>query len=79
MNGAAFKGEIPLAVVGIVPCKVTSENGPIYPGDLLVSSSIPGYAMKGTNTDKMENAVLGKAIGTLSSNVGVIEILVTVR
>ena len=31
--------EIPLAIVGIVPCKVSAENGPIQPGDLLVSSS----------------------------------------
>ena len=31
--------KIPLAVVGVVPCKVTAENGPIQAGDLLVTSS----------------------------------------
>jgi len=41
----ALAEEIPLAIVGIVPCKVVAENGPIVPGDLLVMSSTPGYAM----------------------------------
>jgi len=36
----------PLALSGRVPCKVTTENGPIKPGDLLTTSSKPGYAMK---------------------------------
>ena len=31
---AEFDGEVPLAMVGIVPCKVTAENGPIREGDL---------------------------------------------
>jgi len=35
------KDEVPLAVVGIVPCKVSAENGPIHVGDLLITSS-PG-------------------------------------
>lgn len=34
--------EIPLAIVGIVPCKVSAENGAIRAGDLLVASSTPG-------------------------------------
>jgi hypothetical protein len=41
--------EIPMAIVGIVPCKVSAENGPISRGDLLVTSSTPGYAMRGTD------------------------------
>jgi hypothetical protein len=35
-----------LALSGRVPVKVTDENGPIVPGDMLTSSSTPGYAMK---------------------------------
>jgi hypothetical protein len=50
--------EIPLAIVGIVPCKVSAENGSIRPGDLLVSSSMPGHAMKGTDRSKMLGAVV---------------------
>jgi hypothetical protein len=52
--------EVPLAVVGIVPCKVTAENGAIQVGDLLVSSSTPGHAMKGTDRTRMLGAVVGK-------------------
>ena len=35
-----------LALTGRVPVKVTTENGPIKPGDLLTTSSTPGHAMK---------------------------------
>ncbi|WP_041585985.1 hypothetical protein [Terriglobus saanensis] len=47
---AHMKEEVPMAMTGIVPTKVSTENGPIKPGDLLVTSSKPGYAMKGTHT-----------------------------
>jgi hypothetical protein len=38
---------VPLGVVGVVPTKVTTEGGAIQRGDLLVTSSTPGHAMKG--------------------------------
>jgi len=71
--------EVPLAVVGIVPCKVTAENGPISRGDLLVTSSIPGYAMKGTDRRRMIGAVLGKALEPFAQGKGTIEVLVTLQ
>jgi len=71
--------EVPLAVVGIVPCKVTAENGPIARGDLLVTSSLPGYAMKGTDRRRLVGAVVGKALEPLSGGKGVIEVLVTLQ
>ncbi len=43
-----------LALTGRVPCKVTDENGPIRPGDLLTTSSTPGHAMKWTAVDVNE-------------------------
>ncbi len=43
-----------LALTGRVPCKVTDENGPIKPGDLLTSSSLPGHAMKWSLLDLNE-------------------------
>jgi hypothetical protein len=73
------KGEVPLAVVGIVPCKVSAENGAIKAGDLLVASSKPGYAMKGTDRSKMLGAVVGKALGSLDKDTGVIEVLVSLH
>jgi len=72
-------GEIPMAIVGIVPCKVTAENGPISRGDLLVTSSTPGYAMRGTDPSKLAGAIVGKALQPLSTGKGKIDVLVTLR
>ena len=68
-----------MAMVGIVPTKVTAENGPIHRGDLLVSSSTAGFAMKGTDRTRLVGAVIGKAMGPLESGTGVIEVLVTLQ
>ncbi|HEV2350283.1 MAG TPA: hypothetical protein VG028_10610 [Terriglobia bacterium] len=79
MDNSKLKEEVPLAVVGIVPCKVTTQNGPIQVGDLLVSSSLPGYAMKGRNRSRMLGAVVGKALEPLEKGKGVIQVLVTLQ
>jgi hypothetical protein len=71
--------EVPMAMVGVVPAKVTAENGSIKVGDLLVSSSKSGYAMKGTDRSRMLGAVIGKAMAKLDSGTGVIEVLVTLQ
>jgi len=71
--------ELPMAMVGIVPTKVTAENGSIKQGDLLVTSSRTGYAMKGTDRSRMLGAVIGKAMGSLDSGAGTIEVLVTLQ
>ena len=79
MDDPAFGTEVPLAVVGIVPCKGTAENGPIAVGDLLVASSTPGHAMKGTERAKMLGAIVGKALQPLGEGKGVIQVLVTLQ
>lgn len=71
--------EVPMAVVGIVPAKVSAENGSVKVGDLLVTSSTPGFAMKGTDRSRMLGAVVGKAMGSLETGTGVIEVLVTLQ
>ena len=71
--------EIPMAMIGIVPTKVTTENGPIHRGDLLVTSSTAGYAMKGTDRSRLVGAVIGKAMGALETGTGVVEVLVTLQ
>jgi hypothetical protein len=71
--------EVPMAMVGIVPTKVSAENGAIHPGDILVTSSIPGHAMKGTDRSLFAGAVVGKAMGSLDSGTGVIEVLVSLQ
>jgi hypothetical protein len=79
VDEAVPSDEIPLGVVGIVPCKVTTENGPIQVGDLLVTSSNPGHAMKGTDRNRMLGAVVGKALESLLQGTGVIQVLVTLQ
>jgi len=71
--------EAPMAMLGIVPTKVSAENGAIEVGDLLVSSATEGYAMKGTDSSKMMGAVIGKAMAKLDTGKGVIEVLVSLQ
>jgi hypothetical protein len=77
--------EIPVAIVGIVPAKVSAHNGAIAPGDLLTTSEIPGHAMKATPTmvDGVAiypaGTILGKAIEPLQNGAGVIKVLLMLR
>jgi len=57
-----------LALTGRVPCKVTDENGPIEPGDLLTSSSTPGHAMKWTPVDLDQAADFQELKALLTEN-----------
>jgi hypothetical protein len=74
-----------VAVSGRVPCKADTTNGPILEGDLLTTSSTPGYAMRASpvTIDGIEiyrpGTILGKAMGTLESGTGIIEVLVTLQ
>ena len=79
VSSETSKTEVPMAMVGRVPTKVSAENGPIKVGDLLVASSTLGYAMKGTDRSQMLGAVIGKALGSLDSGTGIIEVLVTLQ
>jgi len=49
---------LPIALIGRVPVKVSTENGSIQPGDYLTSSTKPGVAMKATEA----GPVIGKAL-----------------
>ena len=68
-----------LAIAGRVPVKTTAENGPVQIGDLLVSSSTPGVAMKGTEQNACIGAVVGKAMESLDEGSGVIMVQVMLR
>jgi hypothetical protein len=73
-------GAIPLAIVGIVPVKVSAENGAIHSGDLLVASSLPGHAMRAGSNPPV-GTVIGKALEKFdaSHKTGIIKMLVTLR
>ena len=65
-----------LALIGRVPVKASTENGPIRPGDLLTSASKPGYAMRCESAQKCDGAIIGKALEALNEGEGVIVMLV---
>jgi hypothetical protein len=50
----------PIALAGRVPVKVTLESGPIRPGDLLATASLPGHAMRAA--DAWRGGVIGIAM-----------------
>jgi len=64
-----------IALMGTVPVKATIENGPIKPGDLLTTSSKPGYAMVCKDRSKCSGAIIGKALKGLDAGKGKIKIL----
>ena len=64
-----------LALIGIVPVKVTSESGPIKIGDLLVTSSTPGHAMRWSGSGHCTCALVGKALEPMTGECGTILVL----
>jgi hypothetical protein len=75
-GGADSKNAVAVALCGRVPCRVTTENGPISRGDLLVASTTHGHAMR-AGTHPVAGTLLGKALGTLDQGTGTIDVLVT--
>ncbi len=76
---ADMSDTVPMGVVGVIPTKVTTENGPIKIGDLLVTSSTPGHAMKGTDASRMLGATIGKAMQNFDAKQGIIKVLVNAK
>lgn len=70
--------QVPLALAGVVPVKVSAENGVIRPGDLLTASSISGHAMR-AGDEPLLGSVIGKALSSLESETGTIQMLVMLR
>ena len=73
----AFETRALLALSGIVPVKVTDEGGPIETGDLLVTASTPGQAMRWMGTDLPPCALVGKALEPMIAREGIILVLLT--
>lgn len=71
---------VPMGVMGVIPTKVCTENGSIRIGDLLVTSSTPGCAMKADRSKALPGTVLGKAMEAFDgAGVAKIPVLVNVR
>jgi hypothetical protein len=76
-TGEDVGGKALLALLGIVPVKVTDEGGPIQPGDLLVTSSTPGHAMRWDPDAGSPCDLVGKALEPLTEKSGIILVLLT--
>lgn len=77
---------VPMGVVGVIPTKVTTEGGVIHRGDLLVTSSTPGAAMRATPvtigdvTFYPSGIIIGKALENFDGEgTGLIEVMVSVK
>ena len=76
---ADISKKVPMGVIGVIPTKVCNENGSIQRGDMLVTSSKPGYAMK-ADIDKVRTGqVIGKALQNFTGNAGKINVMVSIK
>jgi hypothetical protein len=79
------QGEALIAIAGRVPCRVDARHTAIHAGDILTTSDNPGYAMKAEPVDiggieiYRPGTILGKAMSSLESGTGTIEVLVTLQ
>ncbi len=74
-----LEGDHHVALSGRVYVKADASTGPIRPGDLLTTSATPGHAMKVTDHDQAQGAILGKAMTGLDSGTGLVLVLVTLQ
>ena len=72
-------GETPVAMTGRVHVKASAENGAIRPGDRLTTALLPGHAMKATNRELCDGAVIGKAMSSLDAGAGLVLVLVNLQ
>jgi hypothetical protein len=70
---------VPMGVVGVIPTKVCNEGGVIHRGDILVTSSRPGYAMKADLDLLKPGQAIGKALQEFTGDAGMIKVLVNVK
>lgn len=80
LEGDSINDLVPMGVVGVIPTKVCLQGGAIHRGDLLVTSSMPGHAMKGNERRLKTGMVIGKALEEFTSGgSGLIKVMVNVR
>lgn len=78
-EGTVADGEHLVALTGRVYCLVDAFKGSVEPGDLLTTSSTPGYAMKVKNHKRARGAIIGKAMSSLENGKGLVLVLVSLQ
>jgi hypothetical protein len=83
--GERGKGKVLVATTGRVLVKVDASKGPIHIGDLLVTSEIPGFAMKsepitiGNRKFHTPGTLIGKALESMEKGSGKILVLLSLQ
>jgi hypothetical protein len=78
-KGTLVDGALLVALTGRVYAWADVSNGHIAPGDLLTTSDTPGHAMKVTDYDNAQGAIIGKAMTSLENNTGLVLVLVSLQ
>ncbi len=78
-RGTPANGQHPVALTGRVYVWVDAAYGAVEPGDLLTTSDTPGHAMKVTDYERSQGAILGKAMTGLASGRDLVLVLVTLQ
>jgi len=72
-------GNQAVALTGRVYVWADALDGAIQPGDLLTTSDTPGHAMKVTDYEQAQGAILGKAMSKLEEGKGLVLVLVSLQ
>lgn len=78
-QSGVLEGDTPVALSGRVWVKCSAENGAIAPGDMLVSASLAGHAMRADDPARGFGAVIGKAMSALDEGTGLVLVLVNLQ
>jgi hypothetical protein len=78
-QGTMADGDHPVALTGRVYVKADAGFGAIQPGDLLTTSDKPGYAMKVSDYQQAQGAIIGKAMTALEAGDGLVLVLVSLQ
>jgi hypothetical protein len=70
---------VAVALNGTTYCRVDASAQPIEVGDMLTTSNRPGHAMSALDRDRSYGAVIGKALGSLTSGVDLVPVLVALQ
>lgn len=68
-----------VALSGRVYVLADASNGAIHAGDMLTTSATPGHAMKVSDHNRAQGAIIGKAMSGLKEGKGMVLVLVTLQ
>jgi hypothetical protein len=83
--GEKSEGKVLVATTGRVCVKVDASKSPLHIGDLLVTSDVPGVAMKSEPVEfagrkmHMPGTLIGKALESINSGTGTILVLLSLQ